>query len=278
VSQDALPRPAAFSTQPKRPRAFRVGYLPGFGLWTLLVFLYLYAPLVILVVFSFNDNRAVTVWRGFTLAWYGTLLGNVELRRAALTSLGVAAVATGVATAVATLAALVLVRGGPFRGRQAVGALLLSPLMIPEIVTAVATLAFFALLGVSLGVGRVVLAHCVFCIPFAFLPIRARLQSLDRSLEAAAQDLYASPWRVFRRVTLPLLAPGIAAGALLAFIISLDDFVITLMVAEPGTTTLPLYIYGLVRLGVTPEVNAVSSAMLVLSILVVTLSLLLQRR
>lgn len=278
MSHASVTRSAPTKRPTSRRSAFRVGHLPGFGIWTLLVFLYLYAPLVILVVFSFNDNRAVTVWRGFTLDWYVRALNNEEIRRAALTSLTVASIAAVVATTVATLAALALVRGGPFRGRGAVGALLMTPLMVPEIVTAVATLAFFAALGVSLGLGKIIIAHCVFCIPFAFLPVQARLQSMDATLEAAAGDLYAGPWRTFRRITLPLLMPGIVSGALLAFIISLDDFVITLMVAEPGSTTLPLYIYGLVRLGVTPEVNAVSSVMLALSVVFVTLSLILGQR
>lgn len=257
---------------------FQAGRLPGFGLWTALVFVYLYGPLVILVLFSFNSNRTVTVWRGFTLDWYVQAFNNDEIRRAALTSLSVAAVATVVSTVLATFAALSLVRGGAFRGKSAATALLLTPLMIPEIVTAVATLAFFALLGVSLGVGKVIIAHCVFCIPFALLPIQARLQSMDESLEQAARDLYADPGRTFRRVTLPLLLPGIVSGALLAFIVSMDDFIITLMVAEAGTTTLPLYIYGLVRVGVTPEINAVSSLMLALSVVFVLFSLLLERR
>jgi spermidine/putrescine transport system permease protein len=150
--------------------------------------------------------------------------------------------------------------------------------MIPEIVTAVATLALFATLGFSLGVWKVIIAHCVFCIPFAFLPIQARLQSMDDTLGQAAHDLYANDWRTFRRITLPLLVPGIVSGAILAFIISMDDFIITLFVAEAGTTTLPLYIYGLVRVGVTPEVNAVSSLMLALSVLFVLASFLIGRR
>lgn len=261
-----------------RSGRFQVGKLPGFGVWTFLVFLYLYAPLVILVIFSFNANRSVTVWRGFTLEWYAQVFANEEIRRAAVTSLTVAGVATVVATTCATLAALVLVRGGRFRGKAAASGLLMTPLMIPEIVTAVATLAFFSALGVSLGVGKLMIAHSVFCIPFAYLPISARLQSMDATLEAAARDLYADGWRTFRRITLPLLIPGIVSGAMLAFIISMDDFLITLMVAEAGSTTLPLYIYGLVRVGVTPEVNAVSSVMLLVSVMFVFASVVVGRR
>jgi spermidine/putrescine transport system permease protein len=146
------------------------------------------------------------------------------------------------------------------------------PLIVPEIVTAVATLSFFSAVALKLGLGRVVIAHTVFCIPFAFLPIRARLQGMDDTLEQAAQDLYADEWQAFRHVTLPLLMPGILSGAMLAFIISIDDFIITLMVAQAGSTTLPLYIYGMVRMGITPEINAVSTIMLAVSILFVSLS------
>lgn len=259
-------------------KGFRVGHLPGFGVITVVLFIYLYAPLVILVMFSFNNNRAVTIWRGFTLDWYWRVFNNDNIRRAAQTSLTVAAVATIVATIIATLAALVLVRSGPFRGKTLTTALLMSPIMIPEIVLAIATLVFFSALGVSLGVGKLMIAHSVFCIPFAYLPIQARLQSMDRSLEQAAHDLYADDWRTFRRVTLPLMMPGVISGAMLAFIISMDDFIISLMIAEPGTTTLPLYIFGLVRMGITPEVNAVSSLMLLISIVFVVASFIISRR
>ncbi|MEZ4606560.1 MAG: ABC transporter permease [Deinococcales bacterium] len=259
-------------------KAFKIGRLPGFGLWTFLVFIYLYAPLIILVIFSFNNSRTVTIWRGFTWDWYLRLFANEDIRQAALNSLMVATVATVVATIIATLAALVMVRGGPFRAKGLVSAFIMTPLMIPEIVTAVATLAFFAALGISWGLGNIILAHCVFCIPFAYLPIQARLRSLDEGLEQAAQDLYANLWQTFRHITFPLILPGIIAGAMLAFIVSIDDFIITLMVAEAGSTTLPLYIYGLVRVGVTPEVNAISSLMLLISVLFVILSSLIGQR
>lgn len=263
-------------TRQRRP--FTVGKLPGFGIWTFVVFAYLYAPLLVLVVFSFNSNRTVTIWGGFSLDWYRQVFTNEGIRRAAVTSLTVASIATVVATIIATLAALALVRSGAFRGKRVVMATLMSPLMVPEIVTAVATLALFATVSVSLGVGRVILAHCVFCIPFAYLPIQARLQSMDTTLEQAARDLYANDWRTFRRITLPLMLPGVISGAMLAFIISMDDFIITLFIAEAGTTTLPLYIYGMVRTGVTPEVNAVSSLVLAVSIVFVVSSLLIGRR
>jgi len=262
----------------RRTRAFRIGHFPGFGPFTWLFFAYLYVPIVILVVFSFNASRSATVWSGFALDWYDRAFANDDIQRAALNSLIVALTATGLATVVATLAALALARGTAFRGRTAVYGVIALPLTVPEIVTAVATLGFFATIGLRLGLGNVIIAHTVFCIPFAFLPIRARLEGMDPHLEEAAQDLYANPWQTFRRVTLPLLMPGIVSGAMLAFIVSIDDFIITLMVAPPGSTTLPIYIYSMVRLGISPEVNAVSSLLLAASVLFVSLSYLIGRR
>jgi len=150
--------------------------------------------------------------------------------------------------------------------------------MVPEIVTAVATLLFFVLIGMPLGITTILLAHIVFCIPFAYLPISARLEGVEAYYEEAARDLYADGWQAFRHVMFPLLAPGIVAGYMLAFIISLDDFIITKMVAGPGATTLPLAIYGMVRTGLTPEINAVSTMLLMVSIVFVTLSFLVGRR
>lgn len=246
--------------------------MPGFGGLSLSFFIYLYAPIAVLVLFSFNAGSSATVWQGFGIDWYAKALTNDGIQRAALNSVVVAVAATVVATLVATLAALVLARGGRFRGVGAVQGLITLPLMIPEIVTAVATLAFFASIGLALGLGNVIIAHTVFCIPFAYLPIRARLQNMDPTIEQAAQDLYASAWQTFRHITLPRLMPGIISGAMLSFIISLDDVIITLMVAPPGATTLPLYIYGMVRMGITPEVNAISTIFFGVSVLMVALS------
>jgi len=264
--------------RPGRRRRFEVGHYPGFGAATLGFFLFLYLPIVILVIYAFNDNRSATIWTQFSVDWYVKAFHNEDIRRAAMNSLVVAVVASGVATVAATLAALVTARGGRFRGQGAAYGVILLPLMIPEIVTAVATLSFFSTIGLRLGLGNVIIAHTVFCVPFAFLPIRARLVGMDRTLEEAAYDLYADEWRAFRRVTLPLLMPGILSGAMLAFIISIDDFIITLMVAGPGSTTLPVYVYGMVRMGVTPEVNAVSSMLLIVSIVFVALSWAVGRR
>ena len=242
---------------------------PGFAAWTRFFYAFLYAPIVILVVFSFNSGRSATVWKEFSFDWYARAFANESIQQATINSVVVAIAATTVSTVAALLSALALARGRRFRGRGAFRLALLTPLMIPEIVTAVATLTFFSAIGLRWGIFNVMIAHTVFCLPFAFLPIWARLSDMDETLEYAARDLYASPLAVFRRVTLPLLAPGIAAGAMLAFVISLDDFVITLMVADAGATTLPVYIYGMVRMGTSPEINAVSTVLLLVSALLV---------
>jgi spermidine/putrescine transport system permease protein len=168
------------------------------------------------------------------------------------------------------MGALVLARGGSFRGKTVSLGLITLPLMVPEIVTAVAVLIFFSAIHLNWGLGNVIIAHITFCIPFAFMPIRARLEGMDTSLEQAARDLYASPWEAFRYVTVPLLMPGIVAGAMLSFVISMDDFIITLMVGGAGSTTLPVYIYSMIRRGLTPEINAVSTLLLLVSIAIVT--------
>jgi spermidine/putrescine transport system permease protein len=195
---------------------------------------------------------------------------NDDIHSAAINSLIVAFAAAPAATIIATLAALVMVRGGDFKSRALTSGLISLPLMVPEIVTAVATLIFFALLKINFGLINIILAHTVFCIPFAFMPIRAALEAMDAGLEVAAQDLYADRWQAFRHVTLPLLTPGIISGFMLAFVISIDDFIITLMVAGAGSTTLPVYIYSMIRTGVTPEVNAVSTLLLAVSIVLVS--------
>jgi spermidine/putrescine transport system permease protein len=275
-SQTALAKPATAK------RAFRVGVFPGFGAWSWAVLFYLYLPLVVLVVFSFNSNRTVTIWESFSLDWYAKAFANESIQDALRNTLIVGVIATVISTAVATLTAIIMVRGKTFRTKGLVSGTLVLPLIIPEIVTAVATLIFFVGLernfGLNLGLGKLIIAHTVFCIPFAYLPIQARLQSMDATLEQAARDLYANEWQAFRRVTLPLLIPGIISGALLAFVVSIDDFIISQLVSGAGTTTLPVYIYGMVRTGITPEVNAVSTVILAVSILIVLVASLIGRR
>ncbi|SOE01008.1 ABC transporter permease [Caenispirillum bisanense] len=247
---------------------------PGTRFATWVFFLYLYLPIVILIALSFNENRSATIWTGFTTDWYVQVMNNGDILNAAKNSLIVALWATVIATCAATFAALGMARRR-FKGQTAVSGVLAMPLVVPEIVTAVASLLFFILVGFDLGLLTVVVAHTVFCIPFAYLPIRARIEGMDPRLGEAAADLYADEMRTFLRVTLPLLWPGILAGAMLAFIISLDDFVITYFVAGAGATTLPVYIFGAIRIGISPEVNAISSLMLIVSLLFVSLSTLL---
>ncbi|MBH0236222.1 ABC transporter permease [Methylobrevis albus] len=259
-------------------RGFDWRRTPGLGTFTALVFVFVYAPLVVLVVYAFNASNLALVWGGFSVEWFAKALGNENLRRAATNSVIVAVVATVAATLLALPAALALERGRAFRGKAAAEGLVALPLVAPEIVTAIATLVFFSAIGLRLGLGNVALAHIVFCIPFAMLPMRARLREMSPDVENAARDLYADEWQVFRRVTLPLMAPGVVAGAMLAFIVSLDDFLITLMVADAGATTLPVYLYGMLRLGVTPEANAAATILLAVSVTVVVVATLVMRR
>jgi len=247
-----------------------VGHYRGLGAWTIVFFVFLYLPIVVLIFYSFNANRMVMNWGGFGIDWYLKAFQNEDIHKAVWNSLIVAIVSTIFATAIATIGALVLARGGNFRGKTISLGLITLPLMVPEIVTAVAVLIFFSAIGMNLGLGNVIIAHITFCIPFAFMPIRARLEGMDTSLEQAARDLYASEWETFRYITVPLLMPGIVAGAMLAFVISMDDFIITLMVGGAGSTTLPVYIYSMIRRGLTPEINAVSTVLLFASIAIVT--------
>ncbi len=258
-------------------RAKDIRNLPGFGATAALAVAFLYAPILFLVLYSFNAGRSISRLDGLSLRWYKAVFANEEIGGAALNSVLLAVSAASLATAMATAAALVMVRM-KFRRKVGAYAVLNFPLMVPEIVTAVATLIFFSSVGLGLGFGSLVIAHTTFCIPFAYLPIAARLTSMDPGLEVAAADLYARPWRRFALITLPLLAPGLISGWLLAFIVSLDDFIISSMLSGPGSTTLPVHIYSMLRLGITPEVNAVSSLMVLASALVVIASGLIARR
>jgi len=253
-----------------RRKVLPVGHYRGLGTWTAVFFIFLYLPIVVLVFYSFNANRMVMNWGGFGIDWYLKAFQNDDIQKAVWNSLIVATVATIFATAIATIGALVLARGGNFRGKTVSLGLITLPLMVPEIVTAVAVLIFFNAISLKLGLVNVIIAHITFCIPFAFMPIRARLEGMDTSLEQAARDLYASEWETFRYVTVPLLMPGIVAGAMLSFVISMDDFIITLMVAGAGSTTLPVYIYSMIRRGLTPEINAVCTVLLFVSVAIVT--------
>ena len=255
---------------------------PGFRSVAVICLLVLYSPILILMIFSLNSGSIVTHWEGVTLAWYGSALANEEFHSAARNTLVISISATILSTVMATMAAIGMTRVKPWRGLAASFMVINLPLMVPEIITAVATLSFFALIagafGLNFGIGNLILAHTVFCIPFAYMPIKARLEDMDLTLENAAADLYATPWNTFRRVTFPLLVPGVFSGMALAFIVSFDDFTITQLVAGPGQTTLPLYIWNQIRRPMTPEINAISTILLLVSILFVTVSFVIARR
>ena len=276
-----IPLANTHAAAPTRRRAFSVTRLPGFGAIAVLSFALLYLPIATLVIFSFNDLSSMSDWGGLSLRWYRDAWANEAVQEATVRSLVIATAAAAVSTLVATLAALGTTRQGRFRGRMAIYALINQPLMVPEIVTAVALLIVFGLVRSSTGyqgLGYLILAHSAFCIPFAYLPIRARLENMDRMLELAASDLYASPLQAFRRITLPLLAPGILAGAMLAFVISLDDVVITEFVKSAGQDTLATYMLGQFRRTLTPEVNAISTVLLAITLVLLTAFFIVTRK
>jgi len=243
---------------------------------SLLVYLYLYAPIVVLIVFSFNSSQVNAVWQGATLRWYRAAWNDAAIIHSLRNSLIVAFAATSISTIIGTLAAIALARYR-FRLRQAASMLFYLPIILPEIVIAFSTVAFFGLIGFKLGMATVIVAHVAFSLPYVVFVVRARLSGMSKELEEAAMDLGANELQAFLSVTLPLLAPAIISAALLVFTISLDDYLITSFVAGKGATTLPLVIYSMVKTGVTPAINAVSSVLLVATILLVYLSQRIQR-
>ena len=261
----------------KRHGAFVLGVM-AFG------FAFLYIPIALVVLYSFNDSRLATVWGGFSLRWYGELFRNEEILRAALLSLRIAAVSASVATALGTLAGLALARLPRFRGRSLFTAMILTPLVMPEVITGLSLLLLFVSLHDLLGwpgargASTITIAHITFSTAYVAIIVRSRLTGMDPSLEEAAMDLGARPLRVFSDITLPLIAPALLTGWLLAFTLSLDDLVIASFVSGPGSTTLPMLIFSKVRLGVTPDVNALASVIIVLVITGIALATWLMRR
>jgi spermidine/putrescine transport system permease protein len=248
---------------------------PGFFLVTILCLVVLYAPLAVVTAYSFNASRSITVWEGFSLRWYADVFVGPEsekFKEAAINSFSIAFMAATIATAIAVASATSIVRGGRFRLRLASLGLISLPLMVPEIVLAVATLIFFNFIGFTRGYLTILVAHIAFCIPFAYLPIQARMQGIEDTYEQAAMDLYATKAQAFRRVLLPLMMPGIISGFLLAFIVSLDDFIITNFVKGAGVETLPTAIFGSVKQGIKPNIMAISTMLLGISIVMVTIS------
>ena len=240
---------------------------------------FLYGPILLVVIFSFNDSRLVTVWGGFSTRWYGALLENAALGTALWTSLRIGFASALLATLLGTLAALALVRGGRFRGRGLFTALVYVPLVLPEVVTGLSLLLLFVALDLDRGASTVTAAHATLAMSFVTLVVQARLLDVDRSLEEAARDLGAPPLRAFLTVTLPLIAPAIGAGFLLALTLSLDDLVLASFTSGPGSTTLPMLIFGQVRRGVTPEINAISTLLIgVVALALASVTILGKRR
>ena len=233
-------------------------------------FAFLYVPILVLVVYSFNASRLVTVWGGFSTAWYVALFRNEALLDAAWVTLRIALLTATLATVLGTLAAVALVRYGRFRGRTLFTGMVYAPMVMPEVITGLSLLLLFVAAGLDRGFWTVTLAHTTFALCFVTVLVQSRLVTFDRSLEEAAMDLGATPLRTFLSVTLPLIAPAIVAGFLLAFTLSLDDLVIASFTSGPGATTLPMRIYSQVRLGVTPEINAASTILIGLVTLAVT--------
>jgi len=238
--------------------------------WTsaLAAYLFLYLPLLVVVVFSFNDSKLNAEWVGFTTAWYARLFRNNEMLIAARNSLLIALTASLVSTVLGTMAGFALHK---YRMRV-LPVLVVAPIAIPEILMGVALLMFYVMLNLTLGLVSITLSHIAFCIGYVALVVRARLAGMDESLVEAARDCGATPLEAFRYVTFPLILPGVIAGSLMAFTLSIDDFVITFFTAGASASTLPLQIYSMVKIAVTPEVNAISTLLLILTLLLITVA------
>jgi spermidine/putrescine transport system permease protein len=262
-------------------RSFPVTHQRGFSFVALSTFFFLYAPLAVALVLAFNAGTSAANWSGLSLRWFQSAAQNQQVISASILSVKLAAISAILSTAVATLASLAMTRGPRFRGWTFTYGAISVPLMVPEIVTAVALLVVSSTMrrwtGYT-GLGYLIAAHTAFCVPFAYLPIKARLQTMDLSLERAASDLYASRWNVFRHITMPLLFPGVLAGFILAFVTSLDDVVITEFVKTAGQDTLPTYMLGQVRRTITPEVNAIAAVFFVISLALVLCLYVINRR
>jgi putrescine transport system permease protein len=228
-------------------------------------FAFLYVPIISLVVFSFNESRLVTVWGGFSTKWYGALIQNQQILDAAWLSLKVAAVSATLAVVLGTFAGMILARFGPFRGRTLLSGMTTAPLVMPEVITGLSLLLLFVTLEQLIGwpAGRgmttIIIAHVTFAMAFVTVVVQSRLAQIDESLEEAAQDLGARPAKVFFLITLPIIFPALLSGWLLAFTLSLDDLVIASFVAGPGSSTLPMVVFSKVRLGVSPDINALAT-------------------
>jgi spermidine/putrescine transport system permease protein len=266
--------------EPMAKHRFEVSFFPGVTIIAMITFLALYIPVLILVINAFNGGETASSWEGASLRWFTAAFENEAFRRAAYNSLLVASIAAILSTTFATMAAMAVTRGRPIKGQGGIFVIINQPLLVPEIVFAIALMIVLSQIKQATGyqgLGYIIAAHTTFCIPFAFLPIRARLSGMDLTLETAAMDLYASRFYTFRRVTLPLLAPGILAGFMLAFVVSLDNVVVSSLVKSPGQETLPTYLMSELRRNLTSEIYAISALLLFASISVVAASGLLTR-
>ena len=249
-----------------------------FGVWTALVFVFLYVPIVLLIVFSFNSSRLNIRWEGFSLKWYAALLENRTLLVAFQNSLIVASAATILATLLGTIGAWMLYRYR-FPFQRTIGFLIFIPMVMPEVLMGASLLAEFVhLLKLPLGYTTLIIAHTTFCFPFVLVGIQARLQGLDPFLEEAALDLGATPTQAFRLVILPYLMPSIVAGALMSFTLSLDEYIVSVFTTSPQSQTLPLKVYGMAKVGLNPQLNALSTIFVIATVVLVLLSELLTRR
>lgn len=239
-------------------------------LWVIgiLVYAFLYLPLLIVIVYSFNDSKLNAEWVGFTWKWYGVLLEDEQMLQAAWNSLIIGVIASAVSTLLGTMAGYAMYR----YKLKLLPILVLTPIAIPEILMGVSLLIFFVMLNVSLGLISIILSHIAFCVGFVAIVVRSRLAGMDESLTEAARDLGATQWQAFRLITMPLIMPGIIAGALMAFTLSIDDFVITFFTAGVDSTTLPLQIYSMIKIAVTPEVNAVSTLLMLLTLVLIVVA------
>ena len=253
------------------------GRLPGFRVLSVATLVFLYGPIAVLIVFSFNAAKVAVSWEGFTLQWYASLASNSTLWTATHNSLVVGIISTFGALLLGLVAAVCLEQR-TFRGKGLVDGMIMLPLIIPEIMMGVSLMLFFVTVQWPLGLSTVIIGHMLFNIPLVTLIIRARLRKLDPALEEAAQDLGATPWQAFRRITFPQLQPALWGAALMSFTVSLDDFVVTFFTAGPGSTTLPLKVFSMMRTGVTPEINALSALLVMVSMCFIGLSLLVQRK
>jgi putrescine transport system permease protein len=241
-------------------------------------FAFLYLPMIILIIYSFNRSRLVTVWAGFSTKWYGELIQNEAFLNAAWVTLKVAAMSSTLATVLGTMAAYVMVRSGRFYGRTLFSGMIYAPLVMPEVITGLSLLLLFIAIGLDRGILTIVLAHTTFSMCYVSVVVSSRMVSFDRSLEEAALDLGCTPFDAFKSVTLPIIAPAVISGWLRAFTLSLDDLVIASFTSGPASTTLPIKIFSAVRLGISPEINALSTIMiLIVTVGVVTASLISKR-